>query len=187
MARIGISAVDLHKADDEGFPLDPKPVFADRYRDYDLFFGCVQVLNGYLRAGKRFLAEGILPDFLCYALVRRIDQPVRIHEGEAFQVEKLLHVPLIGAHMLKIAQILRFDHADGDADDIDVVVQIVLDDLLAPADQLVQIQRLTERAASMVSSRALRLVQIVPSIRSATTRTVPTVVIRAVCLFSFFP
>ena len=29
--------VDLHKADDEGFPFDPKPVFADRYRDYDLF------------------------------------------------------------------------------------------------------------------------------------------------------
>lgn len=75
------------------------------------------------------------------AVVRCVNKPVLIHEGKTFQAEKLLYLPLVRAQMIQIAQIVLIHQAEGNLNGVYAVVQVILNDLLPTACQLLQIQQ----------------------------------------------
>ena len=70
----------------------------------------------------------------------RVDHAVFVDEREALQMEQLFHLRLICLQVYFILQIVLRQQTDRCVDDVDVVVQVLLEDLRAPACQLVQIQ-----------------------------------------------
>ena len=86
------------------------------------FFSVFQIPDGDFGAGDGRMIEGIQSHLIHDAVVGRIDQAVRINESKTLQVKKLLNIPLISAHVIKIVQVSRLDHPDGDIDHIDIIL-----------------------------------------------------------------